>query len=102
MSRNPDFPPVSQNTAKRRFEVEISGQLAFAEYILTKDGRLVITHTEVPPALEGQGIASHVIKATLEHARSANLQVMPLCPFAAAYIRRHSEYRDLVMRGFRL
>ncbi|MEM1096578.1 MAG: GNAT family N-acetyltransferase [Bacteroidota bacterium] len=102
MSRDTALPPVVQNTAKRRFEADIDGQLAFAEYILTKDGRLVITHTEVPPALEGQGIASHVIKAALDHARAANLQVMPLCPFAAAYIRRHSEYRDLVMPGFRL
>ncbi|MEM6647049.1 MAG: GNAT family N-acetyltransferase [Bacteroidota bacterium] len=102
MSRDAALPPVTQNTAKRRFEVEIDGLFAFAEYILTRDGRLVITHTEVPAALEGQGIASHVIKAALDHARGAGLLVMPLCPFAAAYIRRHSEYRDLVMPGFRL
>ena len=102
MSHYLDLPAVVENTDKRRFEVEIAGQFAFAEYILTKDGRLVITHTEVPPALEGQGVASHVIKAALDHARASKLQVMPLCPFAAAYIRRHSEYRDLVMPGFKL
>jgi predicted GNAT family acetyltransferase len=52
--------------------------------------------TEVPEALEGQGIGSALARGALDDVRAQGLQVIPLCPFVAAFIRRHPEYLDLV------
>jgi predicted GNAT family acetyltransferase len=36
------------------------------------------------------------MQGVLETARQQGLKVAPLCPYAAAYIRRHPEFGDLV------
>ena len=86
---------VINNADKKRFEVAVEGKVAFAEYMLAGK-QFVLTHTEVPEALEGQGIGSLLAKAALGHAREHELKVLPICPFMAAYIRRHPEYQPLV------
>lgn len=87
---------VKNNEAAQRFEVVLDGQVAFAQYQL--DGSTIIfTHTEVPEAFEGKGVASTLVRTALETARNQKLAVIPLCPFVASYIRRHqAEYLDLV------
>lgn len=97
----PSEPTITNNEAKKRFEAHVNQQTAVLEYILTKQ-EIVYTHTEVPKNLEGQGVASHLAKAALEYARDHDLKVMPLCPYVAAYIRRHPEYRSLLRPGFNL
>jgi predicted GNAT family acetyltransferase len=91
-------PMVKKNDEQKRFEIEVGGRIAVVEYIETKT-MITYTHTEVPQAMEGQGIGSKLARTALDYARENDLQVMPLCPFIAAYIRRHPEYRDLVFRG---
>ena len=86
---------IENNQSAMRFEARHEGQLAFIKYTLN-DNQIVYLHTEVPEAFEGQGIGSSLAKAALEDARSNHLQVVPLCPFVAAYIRKHAEYADLV------
>jgi predicted GNAT family acetyltransferase len=63
---------------------------------------LVLTHTEVNPEIRGQRVGSRLVHAALEYARQAQLRVVPRCPFAAAYIRRHQDrYMNLVDPGSR-
>jgi len=69
--------------------------MAIAEYTLAA-GKIIFTHTEVPPAHEGQGIGSALIRFALASARKRGLQVVPICPFFAAYIKKHSEEQDLL------
>jgi uncharacterized protein len=57
---------------------------------------LVLHHTEVPRALEGQGIAAALVQSALAWARSQGLQVRPTCSYVAAYMRRHPETQDLL------
>ena len=90
---------VQHNEAANRFEAEVNGQLAVAEYIRAGE-QIVFTHTEVPEELEGQGVASQLIRTALDHAREQNLEVVPNCQFVAAYIRRHPEYQSLVAEGY--
>ena len=92
---------VVQNPDKNRFEVKIESYLALCEYILGKT-RIIFTHTEVPKALAGNSIGAKMAKAGLDYAREHNLQIMPLCPFVAAYMERHPEYYDLLMPGLKL
>lgn len=90
---------IQNNTGAQRFEARLEGQTAVAEYHLKND-IIIFTHTEVPEVMEGQGVASRLIKNALDTSRDERYQVVPLCPFVAAYIRRHPEYRDLVMPRF--
>ncbi len=93
-------PNIVHNEDQHRFEAAVEGGLAKAEYQRAKGDLVVFTHTEVPVPAEGQGIGAALARTALDWARAEGLTVMPLCPFIAAYIRDHGEYRDLVMRGF--
>lgn len=86
---------VTHNEARRRYELAVGGVVAFAEYNRLSRA-LMLTHTEVPEALEGRGVGSTLARGVLEDARAQGLEVIPLCPFMAAFIRRHPEYLDLV------
>ena len=95
MEANLDDVTVVDNPTERRYEARVDGELAVITYRRTGD-RIVFLHTEVPPALEGHGIAGKMARVALEDARTQGLAVVPRCPYVAAYIRRHPEYVDLV------
>ena len=90
-----DSDEVRDNAERNRFELVVDGHLARAEYVI--DGDIItFTHTIVPPALEGRGIASRLILYALTAARDRGLRVIAQCPFVAAYIRKHPEWADLL------
>ena len=92
---------IRDNAEKHRFEADLGdGSFAIAEYNLLH-GKVAFTHTEVPPAHEGQGIGSSLIRFALKQARERALQVIPICPFFAAYIKNHKEEQDLLDPAFR-
>jgi predicted GNAT family acetyltransferase len=78
-----------------RFEAQVDGLRALIAYRRFPD-RIVFTHTEVPPPFEGKGLAAKLVRMALDFARANHLRVVPLCPYVASFIRRHSEYLDLV------
>lgn len=86
---------VRHNLQAGRFEVEAEGRLAVLEYRL-QGNRMIITHTGVPPALEGRGIGSRLAQAALDEARLRGWKVTALCPFVAAYVQKHPQYRNLL------
>ena len=61
---------VKQDEAARRFEVALGDEKAVLNYSL-RGGALVITHTGVPPAWEGRGIAASLTRVALEYAHGA-------------------------------
>lgn len=86
----------ADNTATHRFELrQAGGVAAFADYRL-RDGVVCITHTEVQPGHEGQGVGSRLAAAALDDVKRRGLKVEPACAFIARYIERHPEYRPLV------
>lgn len=86
---------VNDNKAKHRFEIELDGETALIDY--TEQGDTIsMTHTEVPPAFEGKGVGSQLVKGALEMVKADGKKVEPLCSFVAAYIKRHSEYDSLI------
>ena len=92
---------IRDNVEKHRFETDLGdGSFAVAEYNLLH-GKIVFTHTEVPPAHEGQGIGSALIRFALASARERGLEVIPICPFFAAYIKKHAEQQDLLDPAYR-
>lgn len=81
---------------RSRFEITVNGSLAgIAEYA-SRTGQITFTHTEVGEAFQGRGLAGRLIRSALDSARRRGLRVIPLCPYVAAFIRRHQDYLDLV------
>ena len=88
----------SDNSAARRFELDVNGQIAFANY--ERRGRdLVISHVEAPMPLRGKGAASELMTRVAELARAEQRTILPYCGYARAWMRRHPEYRDLAARA---
>ncbi|GAB4068717.1 N-acetyltransferase [Ancylobacter sonchi] len=94
MSMNGEI-PVRDNRAKDRFEIEIDGHLAIAQYILAPD-HIIFTHTEVPPELGGRGIATRLVEAGLASARERHLSVIPRCSVFGRYMIKHPETHGLM------
>ena len=91
---------VRDNPEKHRFEADLGDSIAVAEYIVTPT-KIIFSHTEVPPAHEGKGIGTILIKAALDSARARGLKVIPTCPFFASYMKRHAEVQDLLDDHYR-
>ena len=85
---------VIHNDTARRFESLVDGHLSVAEYQLS-DGVMHMTHTLVPSALRGRGVAAHLVQAALDHAKEQGLKVNPLCSYVALYMERHPETQGL-------
>ena len=86
---------VVHNAAARRFEAEIGGLLCRADYLLVGD-TMRMFHTEVPPRLEGRGIASALVRAAFDYAAANGLKIAPACSYVSAWVRRHREFANLV------
>lgn len=85
---------VTDHPNRQRFELIEDGKLAYADYRMEGD-ILVIPYVYADPALRGRGTAGRLMTGVLESARERGLKVEPVCGYAAAFIERHVEYRDL-------
>ncbi|WP_299534534.1 GNAT family N-acetyltransferase [Ulvibacterium sp.] len=92
---------LKDNPEAKRYEVHIDGLVPRIEYIKVKD-KIYLTHTEVPKGLEGQGIGTSLVKAVLEDIEKKDLTLVPMCPFVAMYIKRHPEWKKLVLKGINI
>jgi predicted GNAT family acetyltransferase len=100
MTESPAY-GISNNVEKHRFEADLGdGSFAIAEYRLG-EGRIAFTHTEVPAAHGGKGVATALIRFALNWARERGLKVAPICPFVAAYLKSHAEEQDLLDPAWR-
>ncbi|RZA21130.1 MAG: N-acetyltransferase [Lysobacteraceae bacterium] len=85
---------IRHDDASHRFLVEVDGHAGHLEYE-HRDGVMVITHTIVPSAIGGRGIAAALVKAAVEHARDEGLKVDPQCGYAEAWMGRNPDYQGL-------
>ena len=92
---NYDEQKLKVNHASYRLELEAEGSVAFIEYKLLRD-TLFLIHTEVPPALEGKGVAGAIVQKSLQYEKDNNYKIVPICPFVQSYLKRHKEWIDMV------
>jgi predicted GNAT family acetyltransferase len=90
------------NENKKRFELPVDGHIAFVEFMLDKDNIMYLTHTEVPGALEGKGIGKSIVEETLQYIKEHHYTLAPLCPFVAAYLKRHPEWQQILAKGYKV
>jgi uncharacterized protein len=86
---------VRDNPALSRFELDVNGVTAVANY--RRDGGVMtFTLTEVPPQARHGGIASQLIAGALQSVRARGLKIVPRCSFVKAYVDKHPEVHDLL------
>jgi predicted GNAT family acetyltransferase len=78
-----------------RYEMDEQGLTSWADY-RRDGGRLYIDHVEAPVALRGTGASGRLMAALSADARTKGLKVTPICGYAAAWLRRSPEFKDLV------
>lgn len=81
--------------AEGRFEMDEQGMTSWADYRLAGE-RMFIDHVEAPPPLRGTGASGRLMAAVAAEARARGLRITPICGYAAAWLRRSDEFRDLV------
>jgi predicted GNAT family acetyltransferase len=90
------------DTANRRFRALLEGsEVGFIEYDPIGSDGVLLKHTEVHPGHEGRGYGSKLVAAFLDDARRRSKAVVPICPYAMGFIRRHHEYLDVVREDMR-
>lgn len=90
---------IRHHAAAHRFSVTVDGHECELDYTVIDDippgGPMTITHTGVPSAVAGRGVAAALVRAALDLARAEHWQVVPACSYANAWMRRHPDYEDL-------
>jgi predicted GNAT family acetyltransferase len=84
------------NAEESRYEFHIRKYVPVIEYIKNDNKDIYLVHTEVPVELEGKGIAGKLVEAVLNDIEKKGLRLIPLCPFAVSYIKRHPEWNRIV------
>ena len=87
---------------RETFEAIIGKERAVLEYRSNKEGKFFITHTEVPPTLQGKGIAGILVLHVFDYIRENNMRMIPVCPYVKSYLKKHPEHMDLVVSGIRI
>ena len=84
---------VNHDASAHRFTTEVEGQHALLDYTISGDV-MTITHTGVPRAIGGRGVAGELMRAALSTARNAGWKVIPVCSYAVAYMAKHPKDDD--------
>jgi uncharacterized protein len=89
---------VQDNPGELRYELLLDEHVVGEILYRLAPDHVVLLHTEVLPSLEGKGLGARLVAGALDDVRDRGLHVIPFCPFVRSYIRRHSDYADLVVQ----
>jgi predicted GNAT family acetyltransferase len=67
-------------------------------YSRTSPSMVIVDHTEVFEAFEGQGVGKQLVAHAVDWARQQRQQILPLCPFTRGMFERTPEYADVWYR----
>jgi predicted GNAT family acetyltransferase len=84
---------INHDSNGHQFTTELDGVRAELDYTLA-DGVMSITHTHVPPAIGGRGVAAELMRAALKLAGERGWSVNPVCSYAAAFMRKQARSPD--------
>lgn len=86
-----------QSGQKGSFCIEIeNSRKAMMTYSMTSDGKMIIDHTEVSNEFRGKGAGYQLVSAAVEFARTKNIKIVPLCPFANAVFKKKTGFQDVL------
>lgn len=85
-----------EEDGKGMFYIEKDGDIA-AEltYTIQDNNIMTLDHTETNPKFQGEGLASSLVKHSVDYARKKEILIDPLCRYAAVQFERHEEYQEV-------
>ncbi|MES2773255.1 MAG: GNAT family N-acetyltransferase [Bacteroidota bacterium] len=89
----PDPYQITHNEKEMHFEIHEGGEVAFLEYRFYKKD-IAFMHTLVPDSMEGKGVASALATYAFQYAKEHHKLVMIYCPYVAAFVKRHPEFKE--------
>jgi len=82
---------------KGKFYVELDGrELAEMVYNMPSSDKMIIEHTEVSDELRGKSVGMQLVTHAVEHARTHNIKIIPLCTFAKSVFDKKPELGDVL------
>lgn len=85
----------------RQFVLVIDGHRARMEYDRSSD-RIFLTHLLVPPAIEGHDVEAVLTEKVLTWVESKGMKLVPYCPYVKTYLRRHTAWQRLLLKGVQI
>lgn len=81
--------------AKQQFRLAVDQHIAVVDYVMRGD-KLMLTHSEVPIALRGQGIGKVLVDKTFEYLREHNLKAQAVCSYIRVVAQRDPQWQGIV------
>jgi predicted GNAT family acetyltransferase len=81
---------INHDQQHHMFYIKLNGRAAHLKYEKLNKDVVNIKETYVPSSARKNGLASHLVKHTIELARSQNQKVVASCPFALDYMKKHA------------
>jgi predicted GNAT family acetyltransferase len=89
---------VKHDEKAGKYYAVVDGLESVCEYGPAGDRVLNFSHTYVPSALRGRGIADELVRHALDDALARGYKVIPSCWFVRVYMDRHAKYQALLAR----
>ena len=83
------------NEAESKYEYHIDGHIAYITYDEDQEGNMHLTHTIVPDALAGKGLARTLLEDVLEECKKADKKAVAQCSYIVKYQEKHPELSEL-------
>lgn len=90
---------VTRNDADHRYEGRLGEDVSIIDYRLRQDVDppvVVMTNTEVPDPMQGEGVGSELVRQALDDVRKRGEKLVAECPFVASWVDEHPDYQDLL------
>jgi predicted GNAT family acetyltransferase len=87
---------LDDNPGQRRYELRADGALVGELRYGRRPESVILLHTEIEPGRRGRGLGTELVRRALDDVARRGERVVPRCPFVAAFIDRHPEYRRLL------
>lgn len=87
---------VVENSDESQFELRRDGEVVSVASFGERGDTVVIPHVGTEPQYRGQGYASKLMDGVIEILRETDRKIMPLCPFAASYMRDNPQHQDIL------
>ncbi|MCD0444200.1 N-acetyltransferase [Glycomyces sp. A-F 0318] len=87
---------ITENSERGVYEAALDGETVAGLVYSRAGGRVSLLATSVLPEHRGRGVAVGLLGAVLDRLRARGETAIATCPFAAAFIDAHPEYRDVL------
>jgi len=79
-----------------RLSKKSSAELAYH----IEGSRIFLDSTYTPEEFRGKGVGARLVEAAISYAREKGLKVVPVCPFALEYFKKHPEHKEILSSDF--